>query len=131
MKPEQIIHFTENYFSALCRPGTQWPSLGIYCRSSVPDRKLLNAKKKYAKYNPAEESALLLIDDSLWGTARKGFVMTESKIYYSLANHDNDTIITGAASGILSLDKVKSILFEEKTLSTCVIVNGAQFANIT
>jgi len=130
MKPEQIIEFAEDYFSAICHFGTRCTSLGIYFRNSIPDRKLLSAKRKYAKFNSDEESALLLIDDSLWGTARKGFVMTESYIYYSLVNQDNDTIISGVANGALSLAKVKSIILEEKILTTNIVVNGAVFANI-
>ena len=131
MGPEQIIEFTENYFSTICHPGTRWPSLGIYFKNSIPDRKLLSAKKKYAKFNPDKESALILIDDSLWGTAWKGFIMTESNIYYSLVNQENDTVISGTASGTLSLDKVESIILHEKTLTTSIIVNGALFANLS
>ena len=131
IETKQIIDFTENYFSAICHSGIRWSSLGIYYRNSIPDRKLLNAKKKYAKFNSDDESALLLVDDSLLGSARKGFVMTESNIYYSLGNQDNEALSSGSVRGALSLNNVKTIIFREKMLTTTLVVNGAPFANLT
>lgn len=125
MEPKQIMEFADNYFSAICPTGIQWPSKNIYYKNHIPQKKLTNSKKTYAKFNSDEESVLLLMDDSALRSAKRGFVMTELNIYYSMLNKNK------IISGVLPLDKIKTITFEKKLMSTNIIVNGKQFANVT
>lgn len=76
MEPKSIIEFAEKYFISACSPGTQWPFSTVFYKSYIPDKKLVNARKAYADLSSDEEYVLLLYDDTVFGSAKEGFVMT-------------------------------------------------------
>ena len=127
MEPKSIIEFAEKYFTKMCSTGTQWSFSAMFYRNHIPNEKLVNARKTYADLSSDEESVLLLLDDTVFGSAKKGFVMTESNIYYSM----DDTYGGKTVKGVLSLDSLEAIAFEKRKMSVDIIINGERFANIT
>jgi hypothetical protein len=54
---------------------------GTYIAGTIPDTKLENARKTYAPDIPAGD-VLMVYDDTVFGSAKDGFLLTTSGIYW-------------------------------------------------
>ena len=53
----------------------------VFLFEHIPSKKLTNAKQKYAFEMGNDEDVVLLYDDTLFGTAKKGFLLTTKRLY--------------------------------------------------
>jgi DnaJ like chaperone protein len=58
----------------------------IFFYPDIPSRKLNNAVKKYANIN--DETVLMLVDDTILGSAKAGLILTDRAIYIKDSNTD-------------------------------------------
>jgi hypothetical protein len=58
--------------------------LNIYFADNIPQKKLDGAINSYANYDRKNETPVLLIDSTIFGSAKGGLLMTDSTLYYSL-----------------------------------------------
>ncbi|MCL2379212.1 MAG: hypothetical protein FWC81_00275 [Coriobacteriia bacterium] len=53
----------------------------VYTLNGIPPRKLGNAVTSYAQTMGSDETVIMLYDDTLWGSARDGFLLTTKRFY--------------------------------------------------
>jgi len=53
----------------------------IYLFHEIPARKLGNAKSRYARILGSDEVVIALYDDTVWGSGKDGFLLTNRRIY--------------------------------------------------
>ena len=80
---KELADLADNHFSTLLQGRPDWPFANLFYGPSIPLSKLGNARKAYADYHDQKEKELLLFDNTSFGSAREGFLMTDTNIYYS------------------------------------------------
>ena len=89
----------------------------VFFAPEIPERKLRNAIENYARAGSGER-ALALIDNSFFGNAKDGVLLTHERIY-----SNEWSSITFA----LELDAIESVEFVESNLAKEIHLNGAKF----
>lgn len=89
----------------------------VFFAPGIPERKLRNAVESYARAASGER-ALALIDNSFFGSASDGVLLTRERIY---SNEWSDVTFA------LELDAIESVEFVESTLAKEIHLNGAKF----
>ncbi len=83
VKGSELIRFTENYLNLLVPNGTAYPYTTIYFGREISERKLKNAIESYANFD-RNDKVVLLVDDTTFGSAKNGLLMTDRAVYYKL-----------------------------------------------
>lgn len=91
----------------------------IYFAPNLPTRKLTNALKAYANV-AADEEILVLIDNTVFGSAKDGALLTTRKIYA----HD-----IGESSHDMDISRMQTLLFVEG-LTSKLYINDIKFLEI-
>jgi len=89
----------------------------VFFAPEIPERKLRNAVESYARAGSGER-ALALIDNSFFGSASDGVLLTRERIY---SNEWSDVTFA------LELDAIESVEFVESNLAKEIHLNGAKF----
>lgn len=79
MENEFLFNLVDEYFDK--NPGIYF---SFDYQKLIPNRKLKNAIKLYAPYNKEEEIPILLVDDTLFRSAKFGLLVTNTHIYFRL-----------------------------------------------
>jgi len=53
----------------------------VYLFNTIPARKLGNAISRYARVMGSDEVPIMLYDDTVWGSGKDGYLMTNRRIY--------------------------------------------------
>ena len=93
----------------------------IYVAPNIPSKKLQGAINSYAKNVKAEE-IICLIDDTTFGSAKSGMVITSDCLY---AKEDFESAVK------VKLDIVDNFSIENGILETKLFVNGKKFVSLT
>lgn len=80
---QNLRSFTEQYVSQLPNPALATKGGSLYFLDGIPKTKLQNARSSYANYAPTREAPLLLLDTTVFGSGKKGMLMTDQSVYYS------------------------------------------------
>lgn len=62
---------------------------GWYVGPDIPSKKLAGAREGFAPYDPAQESAVLLYDGTIFGSAKRGLLLTTGALYWSITSADD------------------------------------------
>jgi|LSQX01.1.fsa_nt_gb hypothetical protein len=120
MDNEFLIEIVEKYFEENPRPY----AIFEYGRF-ISLRKLNNAQRLYAPYNREKERPLLLIDDTIFRSAKQGILLTNENIYFRLSIGRDKW---GLTSGCIPLKDIKDISIEIGKKGSDLIVNGKKAA---
>ena len=88
----------------------------IFFSDDIPVKKLNNAMSMYAKLE-GNEHPLMLIDDSIFGSAKVGTVLTNKRLY---SRNDDFKTYT------INLSEIKSVNFEW-AVTSWLLINGTKF----
>lgn len=119
---KEVAELANNFFSTQYKSNSKWPFTKFYYKEHIPPDKLNNAREHYANFNLDNENVLILFDDTAWGSAKKGLVMTDSHIYFSespgtsLALNDILTIELKKSLVGFSISLVHKSIQEERKL---------------
>lgn len=96
---DELFYFTENYLNLLVPNGMSYPYTTIYFGRAISEKKLTNAIASYANFAQGDR-VVLLIDDTAFGSAKHGLLMTDRAVYYKLKG----TNLFGSEMGSFPLD---------------------------
>ncbi|HNX28717.1 MAG TPA: hypothetical protein PKN87_04805 [Syntrophomonadaceae bacterium] len=123
MVNESLIEIVERYFEKIPRPYANYE----YGRF-ISQRKLNNAQKLYAPYDNEKERPLLLIDDTIFKSAKEGILLTNENIYFRLSIRRG---ILKTTINCIPLKEITDISFELGKKGSDLIVNGKKVAFTT
>lgn len=87
----------------------------IYFSPEIPEKKLNNAIAEFAR-GESPESVLVLIDDSLFGSAKEGLLLSETSIYIkSLMEKEKN----------LLLENVEKVSLNKGLINYSIVINDA------
>lgn len=92
----------------------------VFVGKGIPDKKLKNAISEYAK-DVAEADVLLLVDDTLFGNAKNGLLITKSAIYCHQM---------GMQPQHVKLDELTSVSLDKQKSVCNLMVNGVKMQSI-
>jgi len=87
----------------------------VFINPNIPSKKLKNAIKKYA-FLTNEEIPLILIDDTVFGSAKVGLLLTNKYIYFQ----DSMAELPYKCS----LNNIQNVVFKNYLISTTLIINN-------
>ncbi len=90
--------------------------LKIHCSPNIPEKKINNALKHYVPHHIALTDIILLVDDTVFGSGKSGFLLTFDNFYYK---KDFVEPILGEIQGITNITFKKGII----THSLCIEYN--------
>jgi hypothetical protein len=124
---ETILSIADQHFRNANPGGNKWAFRKIFYGPFIPEKKLSTARQAYASFSPREEAPILLYDDTLFGTGKTGFLITNEKFYYSMtASYSGpDTV------GNLELSDIHSFKVQINKMSADIFVNDKKLGNIT
>jgi hypothetical protein len=94
----------------------------IYIQPHIPANKLAGAMSSYVNQSAVKPNdIILLVDDTVFGGARQGLVVTEQALYAKELF---------SSSKRLPLHTIKSIAWGSEFLSNCLYINGFQFISM-
>lgn len=123
----QLMDLAEEYFQKNNPGGKKWSYQYIFYAPFIAPEKLRSAMQAYADFDPQQEKPILLMDDTLFGSAQKGLIITDRALYYNLS------VSFSGSDGIdrVELKNIESFTVEIKTLGANLLVNGVQFGYTT
>lgn len=65
----------------LCRSVPEFSLLSVYSKPNIPRPKLVNAIKSYGKSFVKPDDILILVDDTVFGSAKEGFFLTKTHFF--------------------------------------------------
>ncbi|MFC1742786.1 HEAT repeat domain-containing protein [Candidatus Riflebacteria bacterium] len=116
---KKFFTFADTYFYSKCETADKWPFKHYFYGPFIPDSKLENAKSAYAETSPGER-VLLLFDATTFGSAKKGFLLTEKRFYYAAYGH---SFGSGFQQGKISLKKITKLEVKTSMLNTKIFLN--------
>lgn len=101
----------------------------ILIGDGIPEKKLENAKRKYAHFKN-DESPLILIDNTMFGSAKEGVLMTERTLYFKdTTSKPNSINLCDITSVKLDGDMDKKDSSIGLVINDVKIINGLLSAN--
>lgn len=116
MEDDKLIQVTNSYFESISPPYVKY-DFG----KNIPLRKLNTARKIYAPYNSKNEQAILLIDDTVFSSAKRGILLTDKNLFFRLySDHGSKEI----RDGKILLNDLIEFHIDLRMSGSNVIVNG-------
>lgn len=94
----------------------------IYLAPHIPHNKIYGALASYIPAGTAPEQVLLLVDDTVFGGAKEGLVITEQAIYYKESFESSKRFL---------LKDIKSIHYASGFLNGGLFINGNRLMDFT
>ncbi len=82
MENEILFQTVKNFSKVKILGPRKWSFFAFQYDGFISDKKLRNAKREYAHYNPETEKPILLVDDTIINSGKRGFVLTNISLYY-------------------------------------------------
>ena len=100
----------------------------IHGGTSIPSKKLDNARGKYAVLDQCEQP-VLLFDDTVFGSSKKGLILTDKALHYHLQKNRNNK---KKVKGSVAASEIISVRFEKAGLGGAdVFVNDTMIGTTT
>ena len=74
MENEILFQICEEFFKNKNVGPRKWNFFAFQYNSFINNKKLRNAKREYAHYNPETEKPILLMDDAIGNSGKRGFM---------------------------------------------------------
>ena len=84
--PERIQSIAEDTFGPRSPHHREFVAAGYHLAPDIPDKKLVGACEAYARVDFRDEAPLVLMDDTVFGSGKRGFVITTRALHYNLTN---------------------------------------------
>ena len=99
----------------------------VYAVSTIDSARLNNVKNTYVTLSGDDEQVVVLYDDTAFGSAKEGFVLTNKRFISNMRDKfgGNFRVIE------MPIASIKSFKIEAKKMSSDVVVNGDLVGNIT
>lgn len=123
MENEFLIRIVDEYFEDIPRPYANF-EYGKY----ISLRKLKNVRKLYVPFNLEKEKPLLLIDDTVFASAKKGILLTNENLYFRLFSGRN---VKGMNIACVPLKEISNLTIKIGKKGSDLIVNGNKVAFTT
>lgn len=98
----------------------------VFFYPQIPSAKLVNATSSYANFNRRKDFALLLVDDTVFRSAKNGFLLTTRSLFYRLTK---DGAVFAKCNGKASLKDVRSL--EISRSKSALVMNGSVLGSLT
>ncbi len=95
--------------------------------NKIDKKRIKKIREKYATYDIQTEVAMLLVDDTVFGSASRGFLLTNCALYYHLYPVKNGLPIKGS----IRLSEIKGIKIECLEKTSNLMVNGQRVAHLS
>ena len=56
--------------------------LGLFVLEGIPEKRLNGARRKYAQEMGSDETAIFLVDSTVMGSGKEGYLLTNKRFYY-------------------------------------------------
>jgi len=90
----------------------------VFLFENIPPKKLRNARESYATTITEDETVILLYDDTVFGSAKEGFLLTTKRLYQkNLAE----------PPGALDVGRIESIALDDKTMHSNLVVKSGEY----
>lgn len=93
----------------------------VYLAPNIPTHKLNNALNAYADTKVSPEQVILLIDDTVFGSAKDGLLLTTTDLYIKEGFGKSRTI---------ALNKINSIVLKPEFLTNPIHINAQPFVQL-
>lgn len=121
MKVEELITIVDPFLTnAFANPTTKKAFYG----NGIPEKKLLNARINYAYYNEENERPLLFFDDTMFGSGKLGFLITNENFYYRLTEKFGGQKI----EGVIPISKIDIFECVRQRAGYYIYINDVEFA---
>lgn len=119
---ERIQAIAETLFGPQSAHHREFLTAGYHLAPEIPDKKLVGACEAYARLDFREEAPLLLMDDTVFGSGKRGFVITTRAFHFNLTNP-----VDGFSDhrGRLALDAIA----EFRLIGDAIFVNGQKLGS--
>jgi hypothetical protein len=91
----------------------------IFFKPKIPNKKLLNAIQSYGK-NINQKDVLILVDDTVWGSAKQGLLITENLLLFNANSY----------SGNYEISSLNSCSLKKEIMSSSISFNGKKCVEI-
>jgi hypothetical protein len=102
------------------------PPYGAYFFKDIPPKKLKNAAKspKFALTMSDEETAICFYDQTVFGSGKEGFLLTDKRLYFNCPFYDNGAVDIMDITGMSYAVKDKNMQIVVNTASGTYNVNS-------
>ncbi len=119
---ERIQAIAQTLFGAQSAHHREFMAAGYHLAPEIPDKKLVGACEAYARLDFREEAPLLLMDDTVFGSGKRGFVITTRAFHFNITNP-----VDGYSDhrGKLGLEVIR----EFRLIGDAIYVNGQKLGS--
>lgn len=114
---ERIQAIAEDIFGPRSPHHRAFVAAGYHLAPDIPEKKLVGACEAYAQVDFREEDPLVLMDDTVFGSGKRGFVITTRALHYNITNPVDGC---GDHRGRLPLEAIR----EFRLIGDAIYVNG-------
>jgi len=125
---EKLIVFTSEFYNTIGISGSQWSAKSVHYGDFIPNKKLKNAQKNYANYDINDEKPLILIDDTVMRSSKRGLLITNENVWFYIYKERRKSEL---AKGKIPLQDLESVRFINNKMTSDIIINGQQFGNLS
>ena len=93
----------------------------------ISNRKLKNARKLYAPYDPEKERPILVIDDTFFKSARRGMLLTNKNLYFRFRENFSKWHLTTQQ---IPLKQIFTLNIQISSNASILLINGKKVASI-
>ncbi len=127
MENEILFQICEEFFKNKNIVPRKWNFFALQYNSFINQKKLRNAKREYAHYNPEMEKPILLVDDTIINSGKRGFVLTNVSLYYRVGRINSNSDIKNNIP-LYKLNDIYISLFKQ---GSYLVVNGINIGVIS
>lgn len=119
---ERIQAIAEEIFGPASPRHREFVAAGYHLAPDIPEKKLVGACEAYARLDFREETPLVLMDDTVFGSGKRGFVITTRAFHYNVTNPADGF---GDLRGQLALDAIRAF----RLIGDGIWVNGQKLGS--
>ena len=83
---ERVQAIAEEIFGPMSPHQRAFMAAGYHLAPDIPDKKLVGAVEAYARLDFREELPLVLMDDTMFGNGKRGFLISTRALYYNITH---------------------------------------------
>ena len=108
LEGNELRDYIERYADTVA-PNGKWKQNMFFIGKYIPEKKLKNAVASYAGLSDGE-IPLVLVDDTLFGSAKEGLLLTTANLYYNVILKPGKSFEKG--KGCIPLSNIQSAFFD-------------------
>lgn len=109
METQEILDIAEACFGRAANPQADFMVYGFHVAPAIPDKKLVKACEEYARFDFMAESPVLLYDGTVFGSGKRGFLVTSRAIYFNVTSALDGISLTKGRMALIALRQFRLI----------------------